>query len=62
MSGGGGVGKFLAEWIVSGSPTLDLSGMQVSRFDRHSWDEQEIARRAAAVYSTYYDITEPTAD
>jgi len=62
VSGGGGVGKALAEWIVSGSPTLDLSDMQIGRFAGQSWDEEEISRRACAVYGMYYDIAEPASD
>jgi 4-methylaminobutanoate oxidase (formaldehyde-forming) len=61
VSGGGGVGKYLAEWIDAGEPTLDMSGMSLARFAGQRLDEDELARRACAVYSTYYDITAPAA-
>ncbi len=57
VSGAGGVGKVMAEWIVHGNPGLDLSAMALSRFVRRVPDAEEIRRRARAVYATYYDIT-----
>jgi sarcosine dehydrogenase len=59
ISGGGGVGKHLAEWIVSGTPSLDLREMAIDRFAREPLDDETVRRRACQVYSTYYDIVEP---
>ncbi|MBI2824988.1 MAG: FAD-binding oxidoreductase [Planctomycetia bacterium] len=61
VSGAGGVGQALAEWIVSGRPQLDLAAMSLVRFAGQALDEQAIARLASGVYSTYYDITAATA-
>jgi 4-methylaminobutanoate oxidase (formaldehyde-forming) len=57
VSGAGGVGKVMAEWIAHGDPGLDLSAMALSRFVGRAPDAEEIRRRARAVYATYYDIT-----
>ncbi len=59
VSGGGGVGKLLAEWIVSGKPSIDPSGMAIARFVGHGLDDETVRRRACDIYATYYDITAP---
>ena len=56
VSGAGGVGKALAEWIVSGDPGLDVAAMSPSRFGPTVPDKLAIQRGAAHVYSTYYDL------
>ncbi len=59
VSGGGGVGKHLAEWIVEGKPSIDLSGMSLERFAGRQLDEAAVRQQATHIYSTYYDITAP---
>lgn len=59
VSGGGGVGKYLAEWIVAGQPSIDLSGMSLARFAGRQLDEATVRQEATQIYSTYYDITPP---
>jgi 4-methylaminobutanoate oxidase (formaldehyde-forming) len=59
VSGSGGVGKMLAEWIVAGEPSLDLWHMDIRRFGGHVSKTGYIAARASEVYSTYYDIAYP---
>jgi len=56
ISGAGGVGKVLAEWIVNGEPGLDLSHMDPNRFGTAGSDEGFIRQNAHQVYSTYYDM------
>jgi glycine/D-amino acid oxidase-like deaminating enzyme len=56
VSGAGGVGKVMAEWIVNGDPGLDLSAMALGRFRGQPLDLETIERRACRVYATYYDI------
>ena len=58
VSGAGGVGKVIAEWIIHGDPGLDLSAMALSRFAGRVPDLDTIRRGACEIYSTYYDITE----
>jgi 4-methylaminobutanoate oxidase (formaldehyde-forming) len=58
VSGAGGVGKVMAEWIVSGDPGVDASAMDLRRFAGRAPDRHAIRQAASAVYGTYYDITE----
>lgn len=59
VSGGGGVGKVMAEWLVAGEPSLDLWHMDVRRFGRHAAGEAYVRARANEVYASYYDILHP---
>jgi 4-methylaminobutanoate oxidase (formaldehyde-forming) len=59
VSGAGGVGKVMAEWIVHGDPGLDVSHMALARFGGRTMDKGAIQAGAARVYSTYYNIAEP---
>jgi 4-methylaminobutanoate oxidase (formaldehyde-forming) len=56
VSGGGGVGKVVAEWIVNGDPGLDVAHMALGRFGGQAPDAEAVRRGACAVYSTYYDL------
>ncbi len=60
VSGGGGVGKLIAEWIVAGRPTIDPTHMAIGRFAGQPLDEAAVAARACQTYATYYDITAVT--
>jgi len=55
VSGGGGVGKAIAQWIIDGDPGHDLQSMSLARFDR-TMDAETISQLACGVYSTYYDV------
>lgn len=59
VSGAGGVGKMLAEWIVEGEPSLDLWHMDLRRFGAYTASRRYIATRVNEVYSTYYDLSYP---
>jgi glycine cleavage system T protein len=59
VSGAGGVGKMIAEWIVDGEPSLDLWHMDLRRFGAYTASRRYIATRVNEVYSTYYDISYP---
>jgi 4-methylaminobutanoate oxidase (formaldehyde-forming) len=56
VSGAGGVGKVMAEWIVNGDSGMDLSAMALGRFRGQPLDRETIERRACQVYATYYDL------
>ena len=56
VSGAGGVGKVMAEWIVTGDPGLDVSHMALARFGAQPPDTQFIKQAASKVYRTYYDM------
>jgi glycine cleavage system aminomethyltransferase T/glycine/D-amino acid oxidase-like deaminating enzyme len=59
VSGSGGVGKMIAEWIVEGEPGLDLWHMDIRRFGAYTASRRYISTRVNEVYSTYYDISYP---
>jgi glycine/D-amino acid oxidase-like deaminating enzyme len=56
VSGAGGVGKFMADWITTGSPVFDVHHMDVARFQDRALSLDEAAEAVCAIYSTYYDI------
>lgn len=59
VSGSGGVGKMIAEWIIDGEPSLDLWHMDIRRFGAYTASRRYIATRVHEVYSTYYDVSYP---
>ena len=59
VSGSGGVGKMIAEWIVEGEPGLDLWEMDIRRFGAYTASRRYISTRTHEIYSTYYDIFYP---
>jgi 4-methylaminobutanoate oxidase (formaldehyde-forming) len=61
VSASGGVGKAMAEWIVEGRPSLDLSAMDIGRFQATAPAGQRLLDAVRQVYSTYYDLA-PTPD
>jgi glycine cleavage system T protein len=62
VSGAGGVGKMIAEWIVEDEPSLDLWHMDIRRIGSYAGSERYVRQRAFEVYSTYYDISHPSRD
>jgi len=59
LAGAGGIGKVMAEWIVTGEPSLDVWEMDVRRFGRQYGSPRYTLARAKEVYETYYDIRYP---
>jgi len=59
VSGSGGVGKVLADWIVDGKPEMDVSAMALDRFADQPLDTKTIEQKACQIYSTYYDLCQP---
>ena len=59
VSGSGGVGKVIADWIVEGDPGLDMWHMDIRRFGSYATSRRYISTRVHEVYSTYYDISYP---
>lgn len=56
---GAGVGEQVAEWMTSGSPTIDMRECNVNRFDAYAYTEAYIATRGAQQYREVYDIIHP---
>jgi glycine cleavage system aminomethyltransferase T len=59
ISGAGGVGKAMAEWIIQGEPSLDMWHMDIRRFGRFATSRRYATARTTEVYSTYYSLTIP---
>jgi 4-methylaminobutanoate oxidase (formaldehyde-forming) len=59
LAGAGGVGGLMAEWILTGEPSLDAWEMDIRRFGAHYGSPSYTLKRAKEVYETYYDIRYP---
>ncbi|MDP9094171.1 MAG: FAD-dependent oxidoreductase [Actinomycetota bacterium] len=59
IAGAGGIGRVMAEWIVEGEPSLDLSHMDINRFGREYSSPGYTLARTVENYRTYYDIPFP---
>ncbi|MGH2835546.1 MAG: GcvT family protein [Solirubrobacteraceae bacterium] len=59
IAGAGGMGRLLAEWIVSGEPGLDVWEMDIRRFGPQYRSPSYTLERTREVYETYYDIRYP---
>ena len=59
MASGGGAGKALAEWVVNGEPTLDLSVVDIRRFPSFRNNLRAARERAAETLSIHYAIGYP---
>jgi 4-methylaminobutanoate oxidase (formaldehyde-forming) len=59
LAGAGGIGKLMAEWIVSGEPSIDAWEMDIRRFGPQYRSSTYTLARAKEVYETYYDIRYP---
>jgi glycine/D-amino acid oxidase-like deaminating enzyme len=49
-----GVGYYLAEWITTGSPSIDLSPLDPNRFHGQDLSDQELRDAAVWQYANYY--------
>ncbi|SDO40964.1 4-methylaminobutanoate oxidase (formaldehyde-forming) [Nakamurella panacisegetis] len=59
IAGAGGVGKLMAEWIVSGEPSMEVAHMDINRFGRQYTSPSFTLKRVLENYRTYYDIRYP---
>jgi len=59
LAGAGGMGRLVAEWIVEGTPSLDVWEMDSRRFGTAYRSRDYALARATEVYSTYYDVRYP---
>jgi 4-methylaminobutanoate oxidase (formaldehyde-forming) len=55
----GGAGRALAEWIVNGSPTGDLTGVDIRRFAPFNGNNRWLHDRVAEVLGVHYEIPWP---
>jgi glycine/D-amino acid oxidase-like deaminating enzyme len=54
LSASPALGEAMAEWIVDGSPTLDLSEISTARFGAGDVDEAVLRERCRRAYATHY--------
>jgi len=59
IAGSGGMGRLMAEWIISGHPELDTWEMDSRRFGPHYRSRDFALARTYEVYATYYDVKYP---
>ena len=55
----GGAGKALAEWIIGGEPTIDISAFDIRRFPRALGDTAWLAERAREIPSRLFSVNHP---
>ncbi|MCZ6632195.1 MAG: FAD-dependent oxidoreductase [bacterium] len=55
----GGVGRAVAEWMVDGTPAMDLHEADINRFPAHALMPSYIKIRGAQQYREVYDIIHP---
>ena len=56
---GGGVGKSLAEWMISGAPQSDVFGMDVARYGPYAENKQFIKETTGQFYTRRFVMTYP---
>jgi glycine cleavage system aminomethyltransferase T/glycine/D-amino acid oxidase-like deaminating enzyme len=59
LAGAGGMGKLVAEWIVEGTPSLDVWHMDSRRFGAAYRSREYALERTKEIYETYYDVKYP---
>ena len=59
LAGAGGMGQLVAEWIVEGTPSLDVWHMDSRRFGAAYRSREYTLARTTEIYETYYDVKYP---
>jgi len=59
VTGAAGIGRWTAEWIVEGEPSMDLSRMDVRRFGRQYASRDYSLAKAYEIYAKHYDVRYP---
>jgi 4-methylaminobutanoate oxidase (formaldehyde-forming) len=59
IASAGGAGRALAEWIVNGAPTTDLTGVDIRRFAPFNGNSRWLHDRVAEVLGLHYEIPWP---
>jgi 4-methylaminobutanoate oxidase (formaldehyde-forming) len=59
LAGAGGMGQLVAEWIVDGTPSLDVWHMDSRRFGAAYRSLDYTLARTKEIYETYYDVRYP---
>ena len=59
IASAGGAGRALAEWIVEGAPTTDLTGVDIRRFAPFNGNNRWLRDRVAEILGVHYEIPWP---
>ena len=59
IASAGGAGLALAEWIVNGGPTMDLTGVDIRRFAKFNGNARWLHDRVAEILGLHYEIPWP---
>jgi len=59
IASAGGAGRALAEWIVNGAPTTDLTGVDIRRFAPFNGNNRWLRDRVAEILGVHYEIPWP---
>ena len=59
IASAGGAGRALAEWIVNGEPTSDLTGVDIRRFAAFNGNTRWLHDRVAEILGLHYEIPWP---
>ena len=59
IASAGGAGRALAEWIVEGAPTTDLTGVDIRRFARFNGNTRWLHDRVGEVLGLHYEVPWP---
>ncbi len=59
IASAGGAGRALAEWIVEGEPTTDLTGVDLRRFARFHNNHRWLRDRVGEVLGLHYEVPWP---
>jgi heterotetrameric sarcosine oxidase gamma subunit len=59
IASAGGAGQALAEWIIEGEPSLDLSAVDIRRFARFNGNNQWLHDRVGEVLGLHYALPWP---
>jgi heterotetrameric sarcosine oxidase gamma subunit len=59
IASAGGAGRALAEWIVSGAPTTDLTAVDIRRFAPFNGNNRWLHDRVAEILGLHYEVPWP---
>jgi glycine/D-amino acid oxidase-like deaminating enzyme len=55
-----GIGQVLAEWIVGGEPSIDMTPCAAARFADQKFDDEQLRAQGTWQYAHYYEPLAPT--
>ncbi len=60
IAGSAAVGRWLAKWVINGTPGEDLADFAPERFGAHAADREWLQRESEQFYASYYGIRTET--